>query len=104
MPNEVIEFEEDFKKSKKALSIYAKKLMASPHYGEHFARHWLDVARYADGAHPQSDDAMWSTITRSSYAVHVWNRKTSSLRFARGSLLHKLHNTWTVLPEHEECT
>jgi len=30
---------------------YAKlvdRLLASPHYGEHFGRHWLDVARYAD--------------------------------------------------------
>ncbi len=24
-------------------------LLASPHYGEHWARHWLDVARYSDG-------------------------------------------------------
>ena len=30
---------------------YAKlveRLLASPHYGEHWARHWLDVARYSD--------------------------------------------------------
>jgi len=26
----------------------ADKLLASPHYGEKFARHWLDLARYAD--------------------------------------------------------
>src|SRR5690606_12870530 len=24
------------------------RLLASPHYGEHWARHWLDVARYSD--------------------------------------------------------
>ena len=24
------------------------RLLASPQYGEHWARHWLDVARYAD--------------------------------------------------------
>ncbi|WP_210421044.1 PSD1 and planctomycete cytochrome C domain-containing protein [Lacipirellula limnantheis] len=30
---------------------YAKlveRLLSSPHYGEHWARHWLDVARYSD--------------------------------------------------------
>ena len=30
---------------------YAKvidRLLASPHYGERWGRHWLDVARYAD--------------------------------------------------------
>ena len=47
-PSEVGNFEKEFKQSKQALSLHAKKLMASPHYGEHFARHWLDVARYAD--------------------------------------------------------
>ncbi|MEQ8789762.1 MAG: PSD1 and planctomycete cytochrome C domain-containing protein [Pirellulaceae bacterium] len=25
-----------------------ERLLASPHYGEHWARHWLDVARYSD--------------------------------------------------------
>ena len=24
------------------------KLLASPHYGERWARHWLDLVRYAD--------------------------------------------------------
>lgn len=24
------------------------RLLASPQYGQHWARHWLDVARYAD--------------------------------------------------------
>jgi hypothetical protein len=26
-----------------------ERLLASPHYGERWARHWLDLARYADG-------------------------------------------------------
>src|SRR5205823_10640368 len=26
------------------------RLLASPQYGEHWARHWLDVVRYADSA------------------------------------------------------
>ena len=67
--------------------------------------HWKNVAKHADGQHPAEDDAMWATIQARSYAVHVWNRKTVGLTFARGSLLHRLHNTWTVLPksELEEC-
>ena len=66
--------------------------------------HWDAVAQHADGRHPEADAAMWATIQRSSYAVHVWNRKTADLSFARGSLLHRLHNTWMVLPGSEECT
>jgi hypothetical protein len=31
------------------------KLLASPHYGERWGRHWLDVARYADSGGFQND-------------------------------------------------
>src|SRR5207248_9279477 len=30
------------------LSRLVDKLLASPHYGERWGRHWLDVARFAD--------------------------------------------------------
>ena len=59
---------------------------------------------FADGRHPDADRRMWDTIRERSFAVHVWNRKTAGITFANGSLLHRLHNTWTVLPEREECT
>jgi hypothetical protein len=32
----------------RAIAALADRLLASPHYGERWARHWLDVARYAD--------------------------------------------------------
>ena len=35
-------------KSKDYYEKYVDKLMASPHYGEHQARYWLDGARYGD--------------------------------------------------------
>lgn len=37
------------------------RLLASPHYGEHQARRWLDVARYADtnGYHIDNERFMW---------------------------------------------
>ena len=36
-------------------------LLASPHYGERMALHWLDLARYADsdGYHDDTDRYMW---------------------------------------------
>ena len=33
-----------------------EELLASPRYGEHWARHWLDLARYADSNGYQHDD------------------------------------------------
>src|SRR3989442_6922339 len=31
-----------------AVAKVVDRLLASPHYGERWGRHWLDVARYAD--------------------------------------------------------
>ena len=33
----------------KAVSDLVDELLASPHYGERWGRHWLDIARYSDG-------------------------------------------------------
>lgn len=37
------------------------RLLASPHYGEHMARYWLDAARYSDtnGYHIDNERHMW---------------------------------------------
>ena len=35
-------------KSPQAFARVIERLLASPHYGERWGRHWLDVARYAD--------------------------------------------------------
>ncbi|TWU06747.1 Planctomycete cytochrome C [Symmachiella macrocystis] len=43
---EVAAFEND--SSPDAYEKLIDRLLASPHYGERWARHWLDVARYAD--------------------------------------------------------
>jgi hypothetical protein len=45
-PKEVDEFVND--KSAGAYEKLVERLLASPHYGERWGRHWLDVARYAD--------------------------------------------------------
>jgi hypothetical protein len=45
-PEEVEAFEKDT--SINAFEKVADRLLASPHYGERWARHWLDAARYAD--------------------------------------------------------
>lgn len=39
----------------KAVAALVDSLLASPHYGERWARHWLDVARYADSNGLESD-------------------------------------------------
>ncbi len=45
-PEEVRAFEQD--KSADAYARLVEKLLASPHHGERWARHWLDVVRFAE--------------------------------------------------------
>jgi hypothetical protein len=45
-PEEVREFVSDVRPD--AYERVVDRLLASPHYGERWGRHWLDVARYAD--------------------------------------------------------
>ena len=51
-PGEVQAFLAD--SSPDAFAKVVDRLLASPHYGERWGRHWLDVARYADGDAPDS--------------------------------------------------
>ena len=41
--------------SQSALLSLVDRLLASPHYGERWGRHWLDVARYADSDGQETD-------------------------------------------------
>ncbi|MBI1831783.1 MAG: DUF1549 domain-containing protein, partial [Planctomycetes bacterium] len=58
-PSEVDAFVAD--QSSDALEKVVNRLLASPHYGEHRGRYWLDAARYADthGIHNDNYREMW---------------------------------------------
>jgi hypothetical protein len=58
-PEEVKAFVDD--QSPKAYEKVIDRLLASPRYGEHRARYWLDAARYADsqGLHIDNYREMW---------------------------------------------
>ncbi len=53
MPEEIEAFVNDV--SPEAFAKVVDRLLASPHYGEHWGRHWLDVVRYADTAGDTAD-------------------------------------------------
>ncbi|MBI1248106.1 DUF1553 domain-containing protein [bacterium] len=58
-PEEVENFLKD--DSANAYEKVVDRLLASPHYGEHMARYWLDAARYGDthGLHLDNYREMW---------------------------------------------
>ncbi len=53
-PEETAAFLAD--RSPNAFAKVVDRLLASPHYGERWARHWLDLARYSDGQQGARDD------------------------------------------------
>lgn len=57
-----------------------EKLLASPHYGERWGRHWLDAARYADSDGYEKDMSreMWPYRD---YVVNAFNRDLPYDRF-----------------------
>ncbi len=61
-PTEVEAFVKAFSKNQgAAYSALVERLLASPHYGERWGRHWLDQARYADsnGYTIDGERVMW---------------------------------------------
>ncbi len=70
---EVLAFEAD--DSPEAFNKVIEQLLASPHYGERWARHWLDVARYADtkGYVFQQERNFGFSHTYRDYVVRAFN-------------------------------
>jgi hypothetical protein len=63
-PREVDEFLAD--QSPEAYDRVVERLLASPHYGERWGRHWLDAARYADS------DGYEKDMSRKVYFYRDW--------------------------------
>ena len=68
-------------------------LLASPRYGERWARHWLDVARYADtqGAIFGGDDRYPYAWTYRDYVIRAFNEDVPYDRFLREQLAADLY-------------
>ena len=58
-----------------------ERLLASPHYGEHWARHWLDVAHYADTHGHDHDYARTNAWPYRDYVVRSLNEDKPYSRF-----------------------
>ena len=70
-PQETDDFLAD--KSPDAFDKVIERLLASPHYGERWARHWLDVARYADSNGMDENIAFGNAWRYRDYVVRAFN-------------------------------
>ncbi len=89
-PEEVAEFVADT--DPQAYEKLVDRMLASPHYGEHWARHWLDVARFGE-----SDGFEYDVLRPRAWLYRDWvisalNRDLPYDEFARlqiaGDVLH----------------
>ena len=78
-PEEVGAFLAD--KSPRAFSKVVEHLLASPQYGERWARHWLDLARYAESDGFKSDETRPNAWRYRDYVINAFNSDKSYDRF-----------------------
>ncbi len=62
------------------------RLLASPHYGERWGRHWLDLARYADSNGYEYDEVRPDAWRYRDYVIHAFNDNKPYDRFVREQL------------------
>lgn len=65
----------------KACRSLVDRLLASPHYGEKWGRHWLDVARYADSNGLDENIALGTAWRYRDYVVRAFNEDLPFDRF-----------------------
>jgi mono/diheme cytochrome c family protein len=85
-PKEIDDFVSDPGSDDAAFTKVVDRLLASPHYGEQMARHWLDVARYADSAGFANDYERGSAWRYRDYVVRSFNADKPYDRFVREQL------------------
>jgi hypothetical protein len=78
-PEEVDSFVND--QSANAWEKRVDQLLASPHYGERWGRHWLDVARYADSSGHIHDDDSPNAWKYRDYVIQSFNADKPYNRF-----------------------
>jgi len=57
-----------------AFASLVDRLLASPHYGERWGRHWLDVVRYADTTANDANAVMHHAWRYRNYVIDAFNR------------------------------
>ena len=72
--------------SPRAYETLVDRLLASPHYGERWGRHWLDLARFAESDGFEHDAARPNAWRYRDYVVRAFNADKPYDRFIREQL------------------
>ncbi|MBP85559.1 MAG: hypothetical protein CMJ64_02405 [Planctomycetaceae bacterium] len=82
-PKEVEDFVNDSTSDEAAYAKVIDRLLASPHYGEHWGRHWLDVTRYADSSGFANDYDRGNAWRYRDYVIRSFNDDKPYDQFVR---------------------
>ncbi|HUR45431.1 MAG TPA: PSD1 and planctomycete cytochrome C domain-containing protein [Candidatus Saccharimonadales bacterium] len=83
-PEQLLEFQRKWAlEPQSAVSDLIEELLASPHYGERWARHWLDLARYADSDGQESDADRPTAYHYRDFVITSLNEDSPFDRFLR---------------------
>jgi hypothetical protein len=99
-PAEVDAFVND--KSTNAFEKVVDRLLASPQYGERWARHWLDLARYAESEGFKSDETRPNAWRYRDYVVKSFNENKPYDRFVKEQIAGD--ELWPGNPEARVAT
>ena len=80
-PEEVTAFVSD--RDPKAYENLVSRLLNSPHFGEHWARHWMDVVRYSDTYGYESDVPAKGAWRYRDYLIRAFNEDVPYDQFVR---------------------
>lgn len=81
-----------------AFAAMVDQLLASPHYGERWGRHWLDVARYSDGMGASQDSKPLPNAWRyRDWVVNAFNKDLPYDRFVRDQIAGDLQDHESAL-------
>ena len=72
-PEQIDRFLNDPASDEKAFAHLVDRLLDSPHYGEQWARHWLDVVRYADSSGYANDYERGNAWRYRDYVIRAFN-------------------------------
>lgn len=84
-PEEIDAFVRD--KSPGAWGRVVDRLLASPHYGERWGRHWLDLARYAESNGYEFDELRPNAWRYRDYVIRSWNADKPYDRFLQEQIV-----------------
>ena len=80
-PDEIAEFVKD--NTSQAYAKVVERLLNSPHFGEHWGRHWLDVVRYADSNGNDFNATYYNAWRYRNYVVAAFNQNKPFDQFVR---------------------